>query len=134
MLFIKRKYRKLNKISYSDLDMDDVLLDAFNLPGMDRTQLEGKFNKNISNFGFYLAYALVLLIVIFFIYTLYNLQLVNGEKYMNIALNNSLRKEPIFAKRGVIKDRFGRILAANELGSSKYSENDGEETEIFRRK
>ena len=41
------------------------------------------------------------------------LQLVLGEEYLRLSLNNSIRLQPIDAPRGLILDRHGTVLAAN---------------------
>lgn len=41
------------------------------------------------------------------------LQLVQGEEFIRLSDNNRLRKETLYAKRGIIKDRNGIILAEN---------------------
>ncbi|MFO0764421.1 MAG: penicillin-binding transpeptidase domain-containing protein, partial [Patescibacteria group bacterium] len=41
------------------------------------------------------------------------MQIVQGQEYGEKADNNRLRKEPLFARRGIIKDRNGVVLAEN---------------------
>ncbi len=49
-----------------------------------------------------------------FIVTLFNLQIIQGEYYHELSLNNVLTYERITAPRGVIYDRDGIVLVANE--------------------
>ena len=116
------------------LDMDDVFADALNLSDLQKESLEGKKVRLISSFNIYFLSFLFFFILIIFSVRLFDLQLLKGEKYRKISLNNSLEKNIIFAKRGIIKDRYGRVLAFN---SDKLEDIDvkGELTEnVYKRK
>lgn len=60
-------------------------------------------------------YFVVIVIGIVFIITLFNLQIVNGEKYREQSEKRMLRTQTITAPRGEIYDRNGVILATNKL-------------------
>ena len=60
-------------------------------------------------------YALVTVISIVFIATLFNLQIINGEEYREKSEKRMLRTQTITAPRGEIYDRNGVILATNKL-------------------
>lgn len=60
-------------------------------------------------------YALVTIISIVFIATLFNLQIINGEEYREKSEKRMLRTQTITAPRGEIYDRNGVILATNKL-------------------
>ncbi len=107
--FTKRKYEE------SEIAPDEIFLDSENLPHFDTQQFEGRIEKPISK-----ATILVLGIsfIVFggaFLSRLGALQVKEGEAYYNRSLNNSLRKEPLFAYRGVIYDRQGTELAWNSI-------------------
>lgn len=54
----------------------------------------------------------------FMIFKLFNLQIVNGEEYLNTLQTYILREIPIPAPRGTIYDRYGRPLAINNVAYS----------------
>ena len=113
--------------------MDDVFVDALNLSGLDTVQLEGKRSKPISKYGFYFMFFILFVVILGFTYRLYELQIVKGEYYAKISRENSLERKVIFSKRGVIKDRYGRLLAYN----SSEKENlkvDGMEMNLYLRR
>jgi len=101
-----------------DLDPDEILLDAENLPRFNTDQFEGRIEKPISVrtfaiFGFAVA-------VIFFIFLskAFLLQAVHGSDYFAKSENNHLHDTVLFANRGIIFDRTGMKLAWNEPAAS----------------
>ncbi len=101
------------RVSRKNIDVDDVILDAINPSKLDKSSLEGSFEKSISNKSLFFLFFTYIFFVSVFIFNSYKLQIINGETYAKISKENTLRKELIFAKRGVIKDRFGKVLASN---------------------
>ena len=69
----------------------------------------------------FLLFAFVL--IAFYLQT-FNLQIDDYRKYQALALNNTVKSKKIIAKRGVIKDRSGKILAGagNEFYIGKNNE------------
>jgi penicillin-binding protein 2 len=57
---------------------------------------------------------------------MYNLQVRYGEKYRVDAEENRIEQYPIMPPRGVIKDRFGKVLADGKLKYEAYVEFDKE--------
>lgn len=57
-----------------------------------------------------------LIIFIFFVFGLrfWYLQIHRGEEFSRMARENQLRKETIYAPRGLLRDRNGKLLAVNE--------------------
>ena len=53
---------------------------------------------------------------------IFNLQIVNGEKYLNYFQTRILREKTIKGSRGCIYDRNGNLLAYNELAHSWSSD------------
>lgn len=49
---------------------------------------------------------------------LWALQILSGEQYLRIAQNNQVRTLRVEAPRGVIRDREGRILVGNKVGTA----------------
>lgn len=97
------------------VELDEILLDASNIPEFNQGRLEGKrelpiAHKNIKIIGLFFA-----IIILIFFSKIYELQVVKGEEYKNIAENNSVDEAVIIAVRGVIFDRNGELIAWNEV-------------------
>lgn len=69
----------------------------------------------IINDRYLIMYAVVTVIGVVFIATLFNLQIINGEEYREKSEKRMLRTQTITAPRGEIYDRNGVILATNKL-------------------
>lgn len=111
--FGRRNYTKVHEIA-----PDEIFLDSSNLPGLEASQFEGRVERPISRNAM-LAMSIIFLVVVFaFSARAFELQVVSGEKYQHIALNNGLDHSIIFAARGTISDRTGRGLAWNEPSSA----------------
>ncbi len=100
------------------VELDEILLDASNIPEFNQGRLEGKrelpiAGRNIKMIG--LVFGLVILV---FFSKLYELQVVKGEEFKRIADNNSVDEAVIIAVRGVIFDRNGELIAWNEVDDS----------------
>ncbi len=119
-------FRRRFKQAYRDLDPDEVLLDARNLPSFNTQQFEGRLEKPISKLSFYFLAALFALVLVIFLGKVFQLQVVQGGALAERSHNNTLRHIPIFAERGIIEDRHGEELAWNdaELGRA-YNEAPG---------
>lgn len=97
------------------VDLDEVLLDASNMPAFDTGRLEGKRELPITRANVRLIGVLFLLVAVLFFGRIYTLQIVNGDEYRAIAASNSVDRATIIAERGVVYDRHGELLAWNEL-------------------
>ncbi len=102
-----------DKRRHPNLDVDDILVDSLNLSKLDTVKLEGKFTSQISPFNLFTLLGIVILVFTVFLWKLFSLQILMGNYYKQISESNTLSKQVIFAKRGVIKDRFGELLAYN---------------------
>ena len=100
------------------LDPDEVLLDAFNLPSFDTHQLEGRVERSIRRSVPLAVGAVILLVFLVFLSQSWNLQVTRGEAMTVLSEHNTLDHEIVFAKRGVIYDRYGRELAWNSTNAS----------------
>ena len=58
----------------------------------------------------------ICLVGIIFIIKLYNLQIVNGQNYLEQSERRLVREVAINAPRGEIYDRYGKLLVTNEIG------------------
>ena len=70
------------------------------------------------NVRYNILYILVYIVGIILIFQLFNLQIVHGEEYLQIANSRLTRETKIRAARGNILDCNGNVLAGNEI---KYS-------------
>lgn len=102
------------KIRIYEIDPDEVLLDARNLPQFDEDQFEGRIERPIGKRALFLLVSAFALIWIIFAGRLTDLQIARGAEYRERSENNSLRHTPIFQERGVIYDRRGTELVWNE--------------------
>lgn len=79
------------------------------------------------------SFIILVLVLIFsaFIFRLYNLNVINGEKYREKSLKNRIKRVTTFAKRGEITDRNGKLLAGNKPGFYvKFMDNNLSDEEI----
>lgn len=104
------------------IEFDEILLDASNLPSFDTRRVEGRREVPISVWSIGAVGAAFLLIAGTFTWQLFKLQVVEGAAYRERSENNKLADEVIIAERGVIYDRMGELLAWNEIDrSGEYS-------------
>lgn len=57
--------------------------------------------------------AIVVVLIVLYVATLYKLQVIEGEEYYNASQNNIVSKEIVNAARGSLMDRYGRVLVTN---------------------
>jgi penicillin-binding protein 2 len=98
-----------------EIDPDEIFIDSSNLPDFDTDQFEGQIEKPISKNSIRITGFIFLSIAIFFTYKIATLQIVSGEIYKNISENNRLHHSLLFAERGAITDREGKLIAWNEI-------------------
>jgi penicillin-binding protein 2 len=103
------------KKQYKNFDVDTILIDSHTKFDFDHSQMEGKIEETISKKS--LLYVGVFTVVFFLILLSKSayLQVVKGSDYQKRALRNSFDSIPLFARRGIIEDRNGEVLASNEL-------------------
>lgn len=107
-----RWFRKKRQIQ---VEVDEVLLDATNILGLDVDRLEGKREVPIANKSIYKVGIVFALIAVFFLGKVYVLQVIKGEEFYAIAESNSVDRDTIIAERGVIYDRQGEMVVWNEV-------------------
>ncbi len=111
---IKKKFKNnsyQNRVK--DIDPDEIFLDSENLPQFNVNQFEGRIEKPISVNTFILFGAGCFIIFIIFFARSYDLQVANGESYLQKSENNRLKNTLVFSNRGVIYDRNADKLAWN---------------------
>jgi penicillin-binding protein 2 len=108
---LKNRYSK-------QVDVEEVLLDASNIPAFNHARMEGKRELPISKRSIWTVGVLFLFIGSAFGIKIFSLQVVHGEEYRIISESNSVDKALIIADRGVVYDRRGDMLAWNEVDES----------------
>jgi penicillin-binding protein 2 len=111
-----------------DIDPDEIFLDSENLPKFNVDQFEGRLEKPISINTFVFFGIVCFLILGGFLFRSFNLQITNGQFYLQKSENNRLKNTLVFSNRGVIYDRNDNKLAWNvesesspEFALRKYS-------------
>lgn len=106
-LFRKRKQKIV--------DLDEVLLDATNIPSFNQRRMEGKRELPIYARSVYSVGLVFLLVAGLYFYKIFQLQVVDGSKYRERAESNSIDEAVIIAERGVVYDRRNELVAWNEF-------------------
>ncbi|HEV7121435.1 MAG TPA: penicillin-binding transpeptidase domain-containing protein [Candidatus Paceibacterota bacterium] len=106
-MFGRRRYRD------SELNPDEIFLDASNLPEFNQNSLEGRLEKPIHRSTYFGLAFVMLLIFGALVAQAANLELVKGSTYASQSEKNRLRPDVIFAQRGAILDRTGAPLVSN---------------------
>lgn len=101
-----------------DIDPDEIFIDSENLPNFDTHQFEGRLEKSITRKTFFVLGGVFLMIILIFVFRIWDLQIKQGDYYFAKSENNRLRNSLIFAKRGVISDRTDTKLAWNVENST----------------
>lgn len=124
--------RKRRSSKNAEINPEDIFLDSSNLPHFDTDQFEGRIEKAIPLKNIIIAGFVFALVAVVYVYQIVNIQVFRGAEFRKIAENNHLDHSLIFAERGAIMDRYGRLLAWNEIDESQsefslrsYRENPG---------
>jgi len=112
------KRKGLKKRYLQQVDVEEVLLDASNIPEFNHGRMEGKRELPITKRSVRMIWFLFLIILCAFLVQIFLLQVVKGDEYRAIAENNSVDKALIIAERGVVYDNRGEMLAWNEVDES----------------
>ncbi|MEX0917701.1 MAG: penicillin-binding transpeptidase domain-containing protein [Candidatus Paceibacterota bacterium] len=96
------------------VEFDEILLDASNLPSFNQGRMEGRRELPIPPRSIFAIGVIFLLITFGFTGKLFALQVLEGESYRERSEANRLDEGLIVAERGVIYDRNGEMLAWNE--------------------
>jgi penicillin-binding protein 2 len=124
--FLKQK--KYNQ----DIDPDEIFLDSANLPGFDNDMFEGRIEKPITKFSIMAVGFVFIILITFFTYRTFALQIYKGDEFIKRSENNILQHTIVFSDRGLISDRNNVPLAWNipavddiEFNLRKYIEKQG---------
>ncbi|HSE57061.1 MAG TPA: penicillin-binding transpeptidase domain-containing protein [Candidatus Paceibacterota bacterium] len=108
------RWRKSRKQRGFELNPDEILLDAHNLPAFNTQQFEGRVERPIRKQSLRLLFLITLAFSLIFVGKLVQIQLVRGAYFAEKSDQNSLEHTLIFAGRGIIYDRSGVELAWND--------------------
>ena len=128
---LKKWLTKTKRSSLGEINPEDILMDASNVPNFNQQKMEGVIMRSINKGMIYIIGSTFACVMIFYIYQLYSMQIVNNIHYQTLAEKNKIRSVPIFPKRGAITDRRGVLLAWNyvsidtELIKREYIDTNG---------
>jgi len=107
----------------SEIDPDEIFLDSSNLPQFDNDQFEGRIESPIKMGTVISVGAFFIILVIVFLSRSWYLQVQKGSFYFEKSEKNSLRHSMVFAERGIVSDRLGKLLAWNTVnpGSDDFA-------------
>lgn len=117
-LFRHSSTRRARAAASHEIDPEDVFLDGENLSELNIDQMQGQLERPLGKHIFYLIGFFTILLIGGFSYRLFAMQILQGEVYQEKSDNNHLKKIPLFALRGTISDRNGKLLVWNTLAST----------------
>ncbi|MDO8482673.1 MAG: penicillin-binding transpeptidase domain-containing protein [bacterium] len=120
MRLFKRNASK-KKWESREIDPDEILLDATNLPKFDQSQFEGRLERPLKKSTVVTTGVIFVTILLAFTGKISLLQIEQGASYTRKSAANSLRQTTIFPERGVIYDR-NKILLVSNSPSEKNNE------------
>lgn len=97
-----------------EVSLDEILLDASNLPSFNQGRMEGRIELPITKRNIAIVGLIFFCIVVWFFYRIFMLQVVEGAQFKDISENNTLDQSVIIAQRGVVYDKNGELIAWNE--------------------
>lgn len=107
-----RRHKK--HIRTRELNPDEILLDARNLPSFNKQQFEGILERPIAKRSLRIMYWCMAVVAVYFVFVLGKVQITQHDLYAQKSAQNSLDHVPLFADRGIIYDRNGIELVAND--------------------
>lgn len=107
-----RLFRKPYK---APVELDEVLLDSSNIPAFNLARMEGKRELPISPRSMYAVGGVFLVVLSFYFFQIFTLQVTEGASLKAAALNNTVDRVSIIAERGVVYDRQGELIVWNEV-------------------
>ena len=104
-----------------ELVPEDIFADSSNLPLRNTASFEGRVAAPVSWRALVVLAISVTIILSVFVVRAFYLQVIHGSQYRSIAINNTLHRSVIFAPRGTLSDRTGKLLAWNTWALSTSS-------------
>ncbi len=117
-LFRRTFTRRAKQAMSHEILPEDVFLDSQNLSKLNIEQMEGHLERPLGKHIFYIVLFGCFLLITLFTYRLFSMQIINEKVYSEKADKNHLKTIPLFALRGTISDRNGKLLAWNMLATS----------------
>lgn len=113
---VQKIFNKIKRKKYSlkDIALDEVFLDSENNADFDQFQFEGRIEKPISKKVVAFLFLVFLFIFVGYGFKIWSLQIANGDNFVKISNENTLRHTLIFADRGIVYDRNHVPLIWNE--------------------
>ncbi len=99
----------------SNVEFDEILLDATNVSELNQARLEGQLERPLSRRSIFAIGVVFCLVAIWFVYEAFSLQVTEGAVNRTISESNSLHRNVLIAERGVVLDRQGEKLVWNEF-------------------
>jgi len=96
-----------------EIEADEIFADSSNIPEFDTDRFEGRVERPLPQKTFLFVGIFVILLLGAYLARAWDLQIKNGALYAARAEANQLSRAIIFADRGIIYDRTGRVLASN---------------------
>lgn len=97
-----------------EIDPEDIFMESLNVSAFNTHELEGRFEKSIQPNVFLLLAGAFVSVFLICVYSAYAIQVRDSQVWADRSVKNYIRKTPVFAYRGVIKDVNGKLLAWNE--------------------
>src|SRR3989338_9159154 len=105
----------LRKTHTDNIDIEEVFLDGRNILGYHRENLEGALERPITKKIFFVMGILCTSSIALFALRTGSLQVFRADAFRERSTHNYLRFVEQPAERGLIYDRDGKVLAANEI-------------------
>ena len=109
-----RRGRIIRRVDF-EIEPDEVLLDASNLPEFDTDQFQGRIIAPIGKRSLSMFAIGVFIVFLALIGEAFHLQVSTGAELQARSENNRLDQSIIFAARGVVLDRNGEVLIGNAV-------------------
>ena len=114
-------FKKRGRKRHQEIDPDEILIDSKNVSEFDTDQFEGRIERPLSRRSLALAGAALAFLALMLLARAGDLQVINGTAYAKQARENQLENKVLFADRGLIEDRTGRLLAWNDRSQAATS-------------
>lgn len=109
------RFWRSRKKQSGEINPDEILIDARNLPQFETERFEGRMERPISRFAVFFVAAVSVMVFTVFIVRIYDLEITKGKSYEELSRSNRLREYTAFANRGAIFDRNQELLAWNDV-------------------
>lgn len=102
------------------IELEEIFLDAKNIPGYHKENLEGMIENPVKSKVFLSLGSFFLFLLIIFLGRVFYLQVVEGSALRERSQKNYLKVSAIAPERGIIFDRHGVPLLENSTSTRKY--------------